>query len=95
MTKRPSVRRRLPVPGQSPGDERLLAMVAALTAELAVTRERLDTVERLAEAAGLFGPAEVERFAADAEQGAARDAIRQTIIAHVFAPLKADTEQQP
>jgi hypothetical protein len=90
---RPPVRRRLPVPGQSPGEERLLAMVAALAGELAVTRERLDTVERLAEAAGLFGPAQVEAFAADPEQGAARDAIRQGMIARIFAPLKADTEK--
>jgi AmiR/NasT family two-component response regulator len=67
-------------------------MVAALAGELAVTRERLDTVERLAQAAGLFGPPEVEAFAADNEQAQARDAIRQGIIAHVFAPLKTDTE---
>lgn len=77
MTTRPPVRRRLPIPGQTPGEERLLAMVAAVAGELAVTRERLDTVERLAQAAGLFGPPEVEAFAADAEQAQARDAIRQ------------------
>jgi hypothetical protein len=78
------VRRRLEVPGQAPGDDRLLGMIAALTSEVAVLRERLDTVERLA---GIDGTA-IDTFVPEADAQAARDALRRRLIAKVFRPLK-------
>lgn len=82
MTERP-INRRLPVPGQDPQEDRLLAMIAALASELAVTRERLDTIERLS-----LGTDAVEAFVPDAAATAHRDTLRRRIIARVFRPLR-------
>ncbi len=86
MTK--TVKRRLEIAGQSANEDRMLAMIAALASELAVTRERLDTVERLAETAGLFDRAAIEQFSPQAGQAAERDGIRRRIIDRVFRPIK-------
>lgn len=90
MTTRPPVKRRQPIAGQDPGEDRLLAMIAALASELAVTRERLDTMERLIARAGLLDGDAIEQFAPTPGDMAARDALRQAMIARIFAPLKGD-----
>lgn len=90
---RPPVNRRIAVPGQSPAEDRLIAMVAALASELAITRERLDTLERLADASGMVPRAAIEDYAPDAEAARERDANRQRLIAKVFRPLKDDAER--
>jgi hypothetical protein len=82
-------KRRLPIPGQMPEEDRLLAMVAALASELAITRERLDTVERLAESAGLFRREQIETFVPTPVQTTERDSTRRHIIARVFRALKS------
>jgi hypothetical protein len=76
------------IEGQSETEDQLIGMVTALAAQLAVTRERLDTVERLAEAAALFGPDQVDRFVPDAAATQQRDTIRQTLIARIFRPIR-------
>lgn len=68
--------------------DQLFGIVTALAAQLAVTRERLDTVERLAQKAGLFGPADVDAFEASEAEGTARDALRQGLIARIFRPMQ-------
>jgi len=73
----------------------MLAMIAALASELAVTRERLDTVERLAEASGAIDRAAIESFTPDAAQSAERDGIRRRLIARLFGPLRTCQEKQP
>lgn len=90
---RPPVNRRIHVPGQSPAEDRLLAMIAALTSELAVMRDRLDTVERLAEASGVVHRAAIEEFEPDPQAAQERDANRQRLIAKVFRPIKDDAER--
>jgi hypothetical protein len=82
-------KRRLPIPGQMREEDRLLAMVAALASELAITRERLDTVERLAEAAGVFRREQIEAFTPTPAQTTERDGTRRHIIARVFRTLKS------
>lgn len=76
------------IKGQSATEDHLMGMVTALAAQLAVTRERLDTVERLAEAAGLFGPGDIDRYAPDEKAVEQRDTIRQTLIARIFRPIR-------
>ncbi|WP_375383512.1 hypothetical protein [uncultured Sphingomonas sp.] len=78
------VHRRLAIPGQDPADDRLLGMVAALASEIAVLRERLDTVERLA---GLDAAA-IDGFVPDAGAQAGRDALRRRLIDKIFGPLR-------
>lgn len=94
MNSIPPVHRQKPIQGQSPGEARLLAMVAALASELAVTRERLDTVERLAEAAGVFTREAVETFVPLPEQVKERDGLRRRIIDRVFRPLREDARRK-
>lgn len=89
-----TVNRRLPIQGQSPGEDRLLAIAAALASELAVTRERLDTLERLSQAAGVIKPDAIEQFTPTAEQSQQRDGLRKGIISRVFRPLLKDTASQ-
>lgn len=76
------------IAGRGAAEDQLMGMVTALAAQLAVTRERLDTVERLAEAAGLFGPADVDAFVPDADAARQRDTIRQNLIARIFRPIR-------
>ncbi len=85
---------RRPIPGEDPAVARLLAMVTALTSELTVTRERVDTLERLIEQAGLFPQAAVEAFEPSPEAGKARDEIRKRQIRRVFRALKDDVERE-
>lgn len=68
--------------------DQLYGMVLALSAQLAIVRERLDTVERLAAKAGVFGPGDVDSFTPDADAAQARDAIRQGMIARIFKPVQ-------
>jgi hypothetical protein len=62
----------------------LLAMNMALLTELMVTRERLDTLERLVEAKGLVPRAEIDAFEPDEVAEAEREQIRETMARHVF-----------
>ncbi len=78
------VRRRLAIPGQDTADDRLLGIMAALASEVAVLRERLDTVERLA---GLESAA-IDGFVPDPDAQASRDALRRRLIDKIFGPLR-------
>jgi len=62
----------------------LLAMNVALLTELMVTRERLDTLERLVAAKGVVTREEIERFEPDAAAEIEREQIRETISRHAF-----------
>ena len=68
-------------------------MVTALTAELSITRERLDTLERLVESAGVVTRQEVETFAPPEQAAEERESIRRRIIAKVFRPLREAGER--
>lgn len=81
------------IPGSSDAEERLLAMVTAVTAQLAVTRERVDTLERLLARAGLLDSADIEEFAATEDETIKRDAVRRGIISKVFRPLQESTDR--
>lgn len=94
MDSLPPVNRQQAIHGQSPGEARLLAMVAALASELAVTRERLDTVERLATAAGVLPPDAVDNYRPDGEAVKERDGLRRRIIDRVFRPLREDARRK-
>ncbi len=87
-------RRRLSIRNQDPVEDRLLAMVAALTAEVAIVRERLDTVERLTEAAGVLTRDAIETFAPNPAQSVEREGIRKRIIAKIFRPLRDDAARE-
>jgi hypothetical protein len=85
--------KRRSIPGLLASEERLLAMVTALTGELAITRERLDTLERLLEDTGGIAQAAVETFEPNEAQAAEQSRLRRRIIAKVFRPLRESAER--
>jgi hypothetical protein len=81
------------IPGEDPEVGRLSAMVMALLGELTVTRERLDTVERLLESARVLRQADVEAFQATGRAASEREQLRKRQIGKVMRPLRLDMEE--
>ncbi len=73
-----------------PAVDKLLAMVMALTGELAVLRDRLDTHERLAAMGRVATPENIEAYDVDADIEDAREAVRSAMLARVFRILALD-----
>ena len=88
MTNPPEPHLRRPIVGLDPAEDRLLAMIAALASEVTMLRERLDTVERLAESGGALSRPDIENFAPSPEATAERDALRKRAIEKIFRPLR-------
>ena len=70
--------------------DNLAAAVLALTQELSVVRDRLDTVERLIEQQGLFAQQAIEQFKPDAAASAARSEWRQAYLARVLKSVQEE-----
>lgn len=68
--------------------DRLLNMIVALVGEVAVLRDRLDTVELLSEAGGVFPQSAVDGFATPPEQHARREAWREAYLARVMRTIE-------
>lgn len=81
------------VPEEDPEVSRLSAMVLALLAELTVTRERVDTLERLLEAGNVLCQGDVEAYEPDAQATEARDRLRRSQIDKVMRPFRLDVEK--
>jgi nitrogen fixation/metabolism regulation signal transduction histidine kinase len=75
-----------------PEVERVLAITMAVVQELAVARERIDTLERLLEAKGVVTRSEVEGFVPTHEQAAERGLWSQEYIARVLRILQQEGE---
>ncbi|MEO7385882.1 MAG: hypothetical protein ABIX37_02970 [Gammaproteobacteria bacterium] len=73
-----------------PVTDQLLAMITALLGEVCVLRERLDTVERLAEQRGQWQREDVDRYEPDPAAEQARDALRKGAVARVFSVLNEE-----
>ena len=78
---------------QDPEVGKVLAMVVALTGEVAVMRDRLDTVERLLDAGEPVTREAIRRFEPDESVRADRDAWRQQLLAVVFRVLHEERER--
>jgi hypothetical protein len=72
--------------------ERLMSILMAVAGELAVTRERLDTVERLLQAKGLVSQDEIEQFAPSSEQAEQRGLMQQEYIARILRIVQQEKE---
>ncbi len=75
-----------------PEVERVLAITMAVVQELAVARERIDTLERLLEAKGVVARSEVEGFVPTADQAAERGLWTQEYIARVLRIVQQEGE---
>jgi hypothetical protein len=76
------------ITGLSVIEDQALSMIAALASELAVARERIDTLERLLDANGTLPRASIEAYRAEGEAATQREGLRQRLIAKVFRPLR-------
>ncbi len=76
-----------------PATDTLLNMVVGLLGELSVTRDRLDSVERLLEAHGIFPVTEIEAFRPPPETEAERDRCRLAMIERVLRPVERDLDE--
>ena len=75
-----------------PDVDRLLAMIMALTGELSVLRERLDTHERLLDQSQVMRIDDIEGFAPDKAVESQREAERQASLSRVFRILEVSEE---
>lgn len=72
--------------------ETVLAITMAVVQELAVTRQRADTLERLLEAKGLVTREEIERFAPGPDATVERALANQEYIARVLRIVQQRSE---
>ncbi|MBM3514510.1 MAG: hypothetical protein FJX59_12485 [Alphaproteobacteria bacterium] len=70
--------------------DQLMAMVTALTAEVAILRERIDTHERVAERHRLYRREDIESYQPDPAAAKERSAARQRLLKKVYRVLKED-----
>ncbi|MDZ8189750.1 MAG: hypothetical protein RMX96_33545 [Nostoc sp. ChiSLP02] len=81
-----------PVYLENPQIDKLLAMVMALTGEVSVLRDRLDTIERLLEVKGILSVTEIESYEPDAKVINEREKWRAEYIARVLRVLQEELE---
>ena len=76
-----------------PTVDKLLAMTMAIAGELAVARERQDTVERILSEKGLLSAAEIDAWRPDETAKQERAALRQEYISRVLMILQNELEE--
>ena len=72
--------------------ERVLAVSMSIAQELAVARQRLDTLERLLKAKGVLADDEVESFTPDARAAVERAMWNQEYIARILRIVQQENE---
>jgi polyhydroxyalkanoate synthesis regulator phasin len=77
---------------QDPAVERVLNIAMALAGELAVARERLDTLERILEQKGILSRDEIEAFVPDDAAAEQRQTWHAEYIARVLRIVQQEME---
>jgi len=72
--------------------DRVMAVLLALTSEVAALRERLDTHERVAAQEALPSPARVEAYRPDPAVEAERETWRDAYVRRLFRVITEDVE---
>ena len=75
-----------------PAVERVLAITMAVVQELAVTRERLDTIERLLEKSGALKRADIDAYVPDPAAATERAEWSRAYIARVLRIVQQEME---
>ena len=76
----------------NPDVDRLLSMIMALTGELAITRDRLDTLERVANSKDLFSSEDIETYNLDEGALAERNERHRTLLREVNRIISSEIE---
>lgn len=82
---------------EDPAVDKLMAITLALAGEVAVLRDRVDTIERLAAAGKPISPEAVDAYQADESVRNARDAWRETyldVVLRIVHQEREDMERQ-
>lgn len=74
-----------------PRNDQLFAMVMALTVEVAILRDRLDTHERVSAEKGGFSTHDIEEYNTDSEALSYKSNLRKRIYHKVFRALREET----
>jgi hypothetical protein len=72
--------------------DKLLTIVMALTGEVSVLHERLDTIERLLEVKGILSTTEIDTYEPDVKVTKEREQWRAEYIARVLRVLQQELE---
>ena len=75
-----------------PAVERVLSITMGVATELAVARERIDTLERLLVQRGVLQPQDIEQFVPDAAAMAVRDAWSREYLARILRIVEQDVQ---
>jgi len=75
-----------------PATDKLLSMVLALTQELSVARDRIDTLERLLDRAGVLAAQTVDDYLPTAEEAEARAVLRAGMLRRVFRAAEKEAQ---
>ncbi|WP_138497236.1 hypothetical protein [Nostoc sp. PA-18-2419] len=87
-----TVKGKHPVYLENPQIDKLLAIVMALTGEVSVLRDRLDTIERLLEVKGILSITEIEGYQPDAEVINQREKWRAEYIMRVLRVVQDELQ---
>ncbi|NNM01099.1 MAG: hypothetical protein HKO62_10145 [Gammaproteobacteria bacterium] len=72
--------------------DKLLSMLMGLAGEVSVMRDRMDTIERIAAAKGLFSADDIESYTPDADVLAQRAARRDEFLGEITRIVYAEIE---
>lgn len=78
---------------QDPATEKVLGIALSLASEVAVLRERLETIERLIEARGLFPRSAIEGYEPSREERAERAARRMEYLDRVLQAAHRELDE--
>ena len=81
-----------PVFFEDPNIDRLVAMIMGLVGEVSVIRDRLDTVERLAQERGLFTQADIEAYEPSEQALMERAQLRKMLLGKVTRIISSEVE---
>lgn len=81
-----------PIYFENPECDKLLAITMALAGEVAVVRERLDTIERILEAKGMLTTAEIEQYRPDEKIAAERERWRAEYLERLLRIVHHELE---
>ncbi|MFZ4111144.1 MAG: hypothetical protein ACOYKQ_11810 [Polymorphobacter sp.] len=77
---------------EDPASDRILSIVMALAGEVAVVKERLDTVERLLDGKGSITRADIEAFVPDRTASYERGLMHREFAARILRGVQQDME---
>jgi len=76
----------------NPDVDRVLSITMAIAGELAVSRERIDTLERVLESKGLLNQQDIDSFSPSSEQAEQRGLWQQEFIARILRVVQQERE---